>query len=35
MDPDCIDAMLENLDRALADGTYLATVPQFLVTAMR
>jgi ubiquinone/menaquinone biosynthesis C-methylase UbiE len=30
-----IDAMLEKLDRALADGTYLAVAPQFLTTATR
>jgi len=35
MDPPRIDAMLATLDRALADGTYLAVAPQFLVTATR
>jgi ubiquinone/menaquinone biosynthesis C-methylase UbiE len=35
MDPSRIDAMFGNLDRALADGTYLAVAPQFLVTATR
>lgn len=33
MDPAHIEAMLATLDRALADGTYLAVAPQFLVTA--
>jgi ubiquinone/menaquinone biosynthesis C-methylase UbiE len=35
MDPARIDAMLATLDRACADGTYLAVAPQFLVTAKR
>jgi len=35
MDPARIDAMLGHLDRALADGSYLAVAPQFLVTATR
>jgi ubiquinone/menaquinone biosynthesis C-methylase UbiE len=30
-----IDAMLENLDRGLTDGTYLVVAPQFLITATR
>ena len=30
-----IDAMLQAVDRALIDGTYLAVAPQFVVTAIR
>lgn len=30
-----IDAMLETVERSLAEGTYLAIAPQFLVTATR
>src|SRR5262245_55468912 len=33
LSPSRIDAMLETVRRGLADGTYLAVTPQFLVTA--
>jgi hypothetical protein len=29
-----IDAILQTIERGLADGTYLAVAPQFLVTAV-
>jgi ubiquinone/menaquinone biosynthesis C-methylase UbiE len=32
---DRVDALLEKLDRGLADGTYLVVAPQFVVTATR
>jgi SAM-dependent methyltransferase len=35
LSPTRIDAMLEAVDGSLAEGTYLAVTPQFLVTAMR
>jgi ubiquinone/menaquinone biosynthesis C-methylase UbiE len=33
LDPSRIDAMLQTVDRSLAEGTYLAITPQFIVTA--
>ena len=35
LDPTRIDSMLETVERGLAEGTYLAVTPQFLVTATR
>ena len=31
--PGTLDAILDTIERAMADGTYLALAPQFLVTA--
>jgi hypothetical protein len=33
LDASRIDAMLQTVDRSLAEGTYLAITPQFIVTA--
>jgi hypothetical protein len=33
LDASRIDAMLVTVDRSLAEGTYLAITPQFIVTA--
>jgi hypothetical protein len=33
LDPARIDAVLQTVERSLAEGTYLAVSPQFLVTA--
>jgi hypothetical protein len=35
LSPMRIDAMLGTVERSLAEGTYLAITPQFLVTATR
>ena len=35
LSPMRIDAMLETVERSLAEGSYLAITPQFLVTATR
>jgi hypothetical protein len=35
LSPTRIDAALKTVERSLAEGTYLAITPQFLVTAMR
>jgi hypothetical protein len=32
--PTRIDAMLETVEHGLAEGTYLAVAPQFILTAM-
>jgi SAM-dependent methyltransferase len=35
LNPSRIDAMLERVERGLAEGTYLAVAPQFVLTATR
>ena len=35
LSPTRIDAMLKTVERGLAEGTYLAVTPQFLVTGTR